>query len=93
MSVGLATLHKLAGCLVMHLLIHMNLYSLIPAAGDDCMILTTVADERNLAITWIVLFKVENMNTRLHVINFELALRASNNHFAMVLIKRDAGYF
>lgn len=90
-SVSFTTLDKLTRCLVVHLLIHMDLDGLIPAAGDDRVVTTTsIANKADLAITKVMLFKAKDFDARLQVIELELTLRATNDHLAMTLIEGHA---
>lgn len=43
-----ASLHHLVGRLRAHRLIHVNFYGAVPSTCDDCVVVSAVADERNL---------------------------------------------
>jgi len=54
-AVRFATLDHLTGCLMMHNLVHVHLDRAVPAARNDCMVLTAIANEGDLTICSIVL--------------------------------------
>ena len=82
-----ATLDQLAGCLVMHLLIHVNLDDPVPATGYNGMIVAAITDKGHLTVGLCVLLEVHDGNARLKIVDLEFTLMAANNQFSMFLIQ------
>ena len=57
-AVGLASFDEIRSRLVVHELVHVYLDSAIPAASDDGVVITTVADERDTSVQWVMLLQL-----------------------------------
>ena len=58
-----ATFDKVRSFLVMHHLVHVNLYDAVLAACDNSVVITTIPDEADLSISWVVLLKLQCHDT------------------------------
>ena len=87
MTFGLASLDHLALRLGRHNFVQVDLDGTIPTAGDDRMVVSTVADEGNFTIKGVMFFELKRADTRLQVVNLDLALMTTENQFSMMLIE------
>ena len=86
-TVSFASLDKLVSRLRVDHLVHVHFDHPVPATRDDCVVITTIADERDLSISWIVALKLKQHNSRLQVIDSEVTLVATYDQLAMILVE------
>ena len=64
-TVSFASLDELVSCLRVDHFVHVHFDHPVPATRDNCVVITTIADERDLSICWIMALKLEQHNSRL----------------------------
>ena len=64
-TVSFASLDKLVSRLRVDHLVHVHFDHPAPATRDNCVVITTIADERDLSISWIVALKLKQHNSGL----------------------------
>ena len=85
-AVWLAALDHVRGRLVMHHFVHMHLDGTVPAAGDDRVVRPSIRDKRD-DLSLAVALKLLGHDTGLEIEYFKLALVASHDELAVVLVQ------
>ena len=92
MTVGLTSLDHLARLMRQHF-VHVHLDCAIPAGSDNCVVVASIGNERDLTIKWVMFLEFQCHHTRLQVKDLELTLVTADDQFTMMLVEDHLGDF
>lgn len=79
------------GKTVIFYFINVNFDCFIPTSCNHSIIHSSVSDERNFALLWIMLIKNKWTNTRNKIINFDFSLMTTNYKFSVIWVQLHTG--